>query len=58
MKINTQNHGAVTVIKPHGPLNQDDADALRDRLVDVSSRSMGRFIIDMTAIPFVDSRGL
>ncbi len=58
MKIDTQSHGAVTVIKPHGALHQEDADAFRESLTDVSSRSMGRFIIDMTAIPFVDSRGL
>lgn len=58
MRINTQSHGAVTVIKPQGPLNQEDADALKESLAEVSSKSMGRFIIDMTAIPFVDSRGL
>lgn len=58
MKIDAQQQGAVTVVKPQGPLNQEDAKALRQTLNEVHGKSLGRFIIDMAAIPFVDSHGL
>ena len=58
MKIQQQMHGAVTVLKPVGPVTQVDADSLRDLLLEVRGRSLGRLVLDASAMPFVDSRGL
>jgi anti-sigma B factor antagonist len=58
MEINEQSQGAVIVLKPHGPLVQADADVLRTRFMDALSRSLGRLVIDASAIPYVDSTGL
>ncbi len=58
MDIQEQRHGAVTVIKPQGPLVQGDAEQFRAHLGDVFSRSLGRFIVDVSAVPYVDSVGL
>lgn len=58
MEIQEQRHGAVTVIKPVGALAQTDADQFRTHITGVLGRSLGRFVVDASAIPFVDSRGL
>lgn len=58
MEIVEQRHGAVTVIRPQGPLLQGDAVRFRQRLGDVAQRSLGRFVIDAGAIAYVDSQGL
>ena len=58
MRIDTKQKGAVTVVRPHGPLNHEDAEAFQARLDEVSAQSLGRFVVDMSAIPYVDSRGL
>ncbi|GIK17991.1 MAG: anti-sigma factor antagonist [Leptolyngbya sp. PLA2] len=58
MQIIEQRQGAVTVLKPIGPLVQKDADALKTRAADVLRKSLGRFVIDASAIAYADSRGL
>jgi len=58
MDIHEQRHGAVTVIKPQGPLVLGDADQFGKHVSDVMSRSLGRCVIDATAVPYVDSQGL
>jgi anti-anti-sigma factor len=58
MEIQEQRHGAVTVVKPQGPLVLGDAEEFRARLGEVMTRSLGRFIVDASAIPYVDSQGL
>jgi len=58
MQIQEQKQGAVTVLRPVGPLIQDDAAQFKTRLMDVRKASLGRFIVDATAIPYVDSKGL
>ncbi len=58
MEIQEQQHGAVTVIRPNGVLNQDDVEQFRQRVVATVNRSMGRLVIDASAVPFADSRGL
>ncbi|MBI1189517.1 MAG: STAS domain-containing protein [Tepidisphaera sp.] len=58
MEINEQRHGAVTVIKPVGPLVQGDATQFRTHVQEVMTRSLGRFVVDASSIPFVDSAGL
>ena len=58
MRIDSQLVGAVTVLGPHGPLVQDDAEAFASRLATAMDRSMGRLVVDLAAVPFADSRGL
>lgn len=58
MDILEQRQGAVTVIKPAGPLVGPDAEEFQQRLSGVIDRSLGRFVIDAAEIAYVDSRGL
>lgn len=58
MDIQETREGAVTVIKPLGPLVLGDADEFRRRLEDVRVRSLGRFVVDASSIAYVDSKGL
>src|SRR6185312_601470 len=50
--------GAVLVLKPEGPLTGPDVPMLKQRLTDTLAASLGRFVVDMSAVPFVDSGGL
>lgn len=58
MEIQQHMHGAVTVLKPMGPLTQADADAFRTRAMEVIAGNLGRIVIDASAMAFVDSRGI
>ena len=58
MEIQEQQQGAVTVVKPMGPLVAAEVEAVKARITDVLSRSMGRLVVDASAIAFVDSPGL
>lgn len=58
MKIQSQQNGAVTIIRPEGPLLEVDADEVKRTLLETSAETLGRVVLDMEAIPFVDSRGL
>ena len=58
MKISEQKQGAVVVVKPEGALAAPESDALRAHLMQMLNSSMGRIVIDMSAVPFVDSSGL
>lgn len=58
MEIREQRYGAVTVVKPIGPLVQGDASAFSQRFGQAVTRSLGRVVLDASAMPFVDSGGL
>jgi anti-anti-sigma factor len=58
MRIDEQPIGAVTLVKPVGPITEDDADQLRDRLLEVRARTLGRIALDVSAVPFIDGHGL
>jgi anti-sigma B factor antagonist len=58
MKIQAQQKGAVTIVRPEGPLLEIDAEQVKKALLDTSAETLGRVVLDMEAIPFVDSRGL
>lgn len=58
MNIQEQKQGAVTVLRPSGPLTQTDADEFKAKLLEVRGASMGRFVVDVSEVPFVDSHGL
>lgn len=58
MEIIETSHGAILVLKPIGALVDADASAFRDRTLDAAARSLGRVVVDASAIPFVDSAGV
>jgi anti-anti-sigma factor len=58
MKVQTQQRGAVTVIRPDGPLVAADVDEFKKRLDEEIRRNLGRVVLDVSAVPFVDSRAL
>lgn len=59
MRIDTHRHGAVTVIQPEGPvITEDDATQLRTESLSVLGLTLGRFVIDVSDMTFVDSFGL
>jgi len=59
MRIDTSRHGAVTVIHPSGPvLTKEDAAQLRTEVFEVLGKTLGRFVLDVSEMTFVDSFGL
>jgi anti-anti-sigma factor len=58
VEIQEQRQGAVTVLRPVGPLCGDDAESFRARCAEVASRTLGRLVVDASAVPYADSRGL
>lgn len=48
----------MTVLKPCGPLAGADADEFKSRLIQTQRETLGRVVLDASAIPLVDSRGL
>lgn len=59
MRIEQHKHGAVTVLRPRGPVtSKDDAERLRSEGFETLGRTLGRFVLDASDMPFVDSHGL
>ena len=58
MQINEEKKGAVTVLRPDGALTQADAETFKQRLLDIRKASLGRFVVDVSSVPYVDSKGL
>ena len=56
--LDEEKHGAVTVLVPRGPLVKEDADQFKERLVQLLRSSLGRCVVDASAVPFADSGGL
>ncbi|MEZ6242913.1 MAG: STAS domain-containing protein [Phycisphaerales bacterium] len=58
MQIEESKQGAVTVLRPRGILGAEEAPVLRARALETFHKTLGRFVIDASDIPFVDSTGL
>ena len=58
MEIAETTKGAVKVLRPRGPLCTQDAEQFKRTASEAAGASMGRLVIDASAIPYVDSRGL
>jgi anti-anti-sigma factor len=58
VNIQVQQVGAVSVIKPEGPLTREDVEAFKEHLLAVIHTHLGRAVVDISAIPYVDSQGL
>ena len=58
MEIVEHKSGAVTVLRPDGPLAGEDAEQFRVRFMEAVHEHLGRVVLDASVIPVVDSRGL
>lgn len=58
MQIEHDKRGAVSVIRPTGPLIGSDAPSLLGAVREQVAASFGRFVLDLSRVPFVDSQGL
>lgn len=59
MELTETTQGAVLVVKAVGPLAGDAAAAaLRDRVHARAEGSMGRVVLDLSEVPFLDSKGI
>ena len=58
MKIDTQLHGSVSVLVPHGPLAGSDVEELRQTLSVTIDQKSGRVVLDMSDVPYLDSSGI
>ncbi|MCA9303855.1 MAG: STAS domain-containing protein [Phycisphaerales bacterium] len=59
MRIEQKRHGAVTVIRPLGPVsNKGDAARLANEMSELVKQTLGRFVLDASEITFIDSYGL
>jgi anti-anti-sigma factor len=58
MKIDTQAHGSVSVLVPHGALAGDELDVFRQQLQLTIDQKSGRVVLDMTDVPYLDSAGI
>ncbi len=59
MRVESSRHGAVTVVRPDGPVsNKDDATLLKTESFNVLGSTLGRFVMDVSEMTFVDSFGL
>ena len=58
MKLHQQRHGAVTLLKPEGPLTDAAAGEFATAARATMTQTLGRFVVDLSAVPFVDSVGL
>jgi anti-sigma B factor antagonist len=56
--LQTQEYGAVTVVKPDKPLTGGDADEFKARLLEIVKKTLGRVVLDLSAVSYVDSKGL
>ena len=58
MQIEQTRQGAVTVLRPLGALVGGDAEQFDTALGEAMSASLGRLVVDASAVPLADSRGL
>jgi len=59
MVIDTQTIGAVTVLRPEGPVSgAEDGAQFRGSIEGLAARAKGRVVLDAAEIAFVDSEGL
>ena len=59
MRVETTQHGAISVVRPDGPaISEDDANLLRNEAFEALGNTLGRFVIDVSEMSFVDSYGL
>jgi len=57
VRIQTESHGSVAVVVPHGPLVGEETLDLK-RALAAAAVMKRRIVVDMTDVPYLDSRGI
>ena len=58
MRIKTQDYNGVTVIELQGELDSDFAELFQQTITDTVARDRTGIVVDMSAVGFIDSKGL
>ena len=58
LKIHEQRQGAVAVLRPEGPIIEADAGVCKERLLQAMRNNLGRIVVDLSAVAYVDSAAL
>ena len=58
MKVDTQLHGSVSVLAPHGPLAGDELEGFCRALSLAIDQKSGRVVLDLEDVPYLDSGGI
>jgi anti-anti-sigma factor len=58
MKVETQLHGMVAVVVPHGALVADESADFKRAVAEAVERKGGRVVIDLSEVPYLDSVGI
>jgi anti-sigma B factor antagonist len=58
MEIQEQRQGAVTILKPMGALIDPESRLFKEQALETMNKSMGRVLVDSSAVPFLDSTGV
>jgi anti-anti-sigma factor len=58
MKVQTETHGSITILVPHGPLIGEEALDLRSAIETTNAHHGPRIVVDMADVPYVDSAGI
>jgi anti-anti-sigma factor len=58
LRLEIEQRGAVTVLRPAGPLCAQEATTFCEAVVDAFERSLGRCVLEASRIAYVDSQGL
>lgn len=58
MRIKTQDYSNITVVELQGELDADFTEILKDTITDIIKTDKTGMVLDMSRVPFIDSRGL
>jgi len=58
MRLNQTKEGTVTVFSVEDPIIDENLDALEAEMSKCSRRGESQIILDLSRVPFIDSRGL
>jgi len=58
MRIKTQDYNDITVVELQGELDGDFTEMLKDTITDIIKTEKTGMVLDMSRVPFIDSRGL
>jgi anti-anti-sigma factor len=58
MRIKTQDYNGVTVVELQGELDGDFTELLQQTITDIVARDRTGIVVDMSAVGFIDSKGL
>ena len=58
MRIKTQDYNDITVVELQGELDGDFTEILKDTITDIIKTEKTGMVLDMSRVPFIDSRGL